>query len=68
MLNGPARVAHLSAMGQWAKDGKFIYTGRRNEVVLTLNGECALFTESLLAMPVLALRPSSIRPSLIGKL
>ncbi|MBP80244.1 MAG: sn-glycerol-3-phosphate ABC transporter substrate-binding protein UgpB [Deltaproteobacteria bacterium] len=47
MLNGPAQVAHLSAMGQWAKDGKFIYTGRRNEGGANFRaGECALFTES----------------------
>lgn len=47
MLNGPAQVAHLSAMGEWAKDGKFIYTGRRNEGGANFRaGECALFTES----------------------
>lgn len=46
-LNGPAQVAHLSAMGSWAKDGKFIYTGRRNEGGANFRaGECALFTES----------------------
>ena len=34
-------------MGQWAKDGKFIYTGRRNEGGANFRaGECALFTES----------------------
>ena len=47
MLNGPAQVAHLSAMQEWAKDGKFIYTGRRNEGGANFRaGECALFTES----------------------
>ena len=47
MLNGPAQVAHLTAMGEWAKDGKFIYTGRRNEGGANFrSGECALFTES----------------------
>ena len=47
MLNGPAQVAHLTAMGDWAKDGKFIYTGRRNEGGANFrSGECALFTES----------------------
>ena len=46
-LNGPAQVAHLTAMGDWAKDGKFIYTGRRNEGGANFRaGECALFTES----------------------
>ena len=47
LLNGPAQVAHLTAMGEWAKDGKFIYTGRRNEGGANFRaGECALFTES----------------------
>jgi len=47
MLNGEAQVAHLTAMGQWAQDGKFIYTGRRNEGGANFRaGECALFTES----------------------
>ena len=47
MLNGPAQIAHLTAMGEWAKDGKFIYTGRRNEGGANFRaGECALFTES----------------------
>ncbi len=46
-LNGPAQIAHLSKMGEWAKDGKFIYTGRRNEGGANFRaGECALFTES----------------------
>ncbi len=46
-LNGEAQVAHISAMGQWAQDGKFIYTGRRNEGGANFRaGECALFTES----------------------
>jgi sn-glycerol 3-phosphate transport system substrate-binding protein len=47
MFNGPAQVAHISAMGDWAKDGKFIYAGRRNEGGANFRGgECALFTES----------------------
>lgn len=47
MLNGEAQVAHLNAMGQWSKDGKFIYAGRRNEGGANFrSGECALFTES----------------------
>lgn len=46
-VNGPVQVAHIEAMGQWAKDGKFIYTGRRNEGGANFRGgECALFTES----------------------
>jgi sn-glycerol 3-phosphate transport system substrate-binding protein len=47
MLNGEAQVAHLTAMGEWAQDGKFIYTGRRNEGGANFRaGDCALFTES----------------------
>ena len=47
MLNGPAQVAHLSAMQKWADEGKFIYTGRRNEGGANFRaGECAMFTES----------------------
>lgn len=46
-LNGAAQVAHIGAMGDWAKDGKFIYAGRRNEGGANFRaGECALFTES----------------------
>lgn len=46
-LNGEAQVAHISAMGAWAQDGKFIYAGRRNEGGANFRaGECALFTES----------------------
>ena len=47
VVNGEAQVAHLTAMGEWAADGKFIYTGRRNEGGANFRaGECALFTES----------------------
>jgi sn-glycerol 3-phosphate transport system substrate-binding protein len=47
LLNGEAQVAHLTKMGEWARDGKFIYTGRRNESGSNFrSGECALFTES----------------------
>lgn len=47
MLNGEAQVAHLTAMGEWAEEGKFVYTGRRNEGGANFrSGECALFTES----------------------
>ncbi|MEO1249827.1 MAG: sn-glycerol-3-phosphate ABC transporter substrate-binding protein UgpB, partial [Pseudomonadota bacterium] len=46
-FNGAAQVAHISAMGAWAQDGKFIYAGRRNEGGANFRaGECALFTES----------------------
>ncbi|WP_108482058.1 sn-glycerol-3-phosphate ABC transporter substrate-binding protein UgpB [Oceaniglobus ichthyenteri] len=46
-MNGPIQVKHIQTMGDWAKDGKFIYTGRRNEGGANFrSGECALFTES----------------------
>ena len=46
-FNGEAQVAHIAAMGEWAQDGRFIYSGRRNEGGANFRaGECALFTES----------------------
>jgi len=46
-FNGPAQVAHVGKMGEWARDGKFVYAGRRNEGGANFRaGECALFTES----------------------
>jgi sn-glycerol 3-phosphate transport system substrate-binding protein len=46
-FNGPVQVRHIQAMGDWARDGKFIYAGRRNEGGANFRaGECALFTES----------------------
>ncbi|MVA98943.1 sn-glycerol-3-phosphate ABC transporter substrate-binding protein UgpB [Nitratireductor sp. CAU 1489] len=46
-FNGPVQVKHIDAMGQWAKDGKFVYAGRRNEGGANFRGgECAFFTES----------------------
>lgn len=46
-FNSPAQVKHIQAMGDWAKDGKFIYAGRRNEGGANFRaGECAFFTES----------------------
>ncbi len=46
-FNGPVQVKHIQTMGDWAKEGKFIYTGRRNEGGANFRaGECALFTES----------------------
>ena len=47
VFNGPAQVAHISAIGEWVRDGRFIYAGRRNEGGANFRaGECALFTES----------------------
>ncbi len=46
-FNGPVQVQHIQAMGDWAKEGKFIYNGRRNEGGANFRaGECALYTES----------------------
>ncbi len=46
-FNGPLHVKHIGQMGEWAKDGKFIYAGRRNEGGARFRaGECAFFTES----------------------
>ena len=46
-LNGEAQVRHVANMGEWAKDGRFVYAGRRNEGGARFRaGECALFTES----------------------
>ena len=46
-FNGPVQVKHIQAMGDWAKEGKFIYAGRRNEGGARFRaGECAMFTES----------------------
>ncbi|MFZ7089985.1 sn-glycerol-3-phosphate ABC transporter substrate-binding protein UgpB [Primorskyibacter sp. 2E233] len=47
VFNGPLQVQHIGKMGEWAKDGEFIYAGRRNEGGANFRaGECALFTES----------------------
>ena len=46
-FNGPVQVKHIQTMGEWAKEGKFIYGGRRNESGARFRaGECALYTES----------------------
>ena len=46
-FNGPVQVKHIQTMGDWAKEGKFFYAGRRNEGGANFRGgECALFTES----------------------
>ena len=46
-FNGEVQAAHIGKLGEWAKDGLFIYSGRRNEGGARFrSGECALFTES----------------------
>ena len=47
VFNGEAQVNHIAKMGEWARDGKFLYAGRRNEGGANFRaGDCALFTES----------------------
>ena len=47
VFNGPLQVKHIQQLGDWAKEGKFIYGGRRNESGARFNsGECAMLTES----------------------
>jgi sn-glycerol 3-phosphate transport system substrate-binding protein len=47
VFNSAPQVAHISAMGEWADEGKFIYAGRGTEGAANFRaGECALFTES----------------------
>jgi sn-glycerol 3-phosphate transport system substrate-binding protein len=46
-FNGPLQVAHIEKLGEWAREGKFVYGGRKNEVGARFRaGECALMTES----------------------
>ena len=46
-FNGPVQVKLIETMGNWTKEGKFFYAGRRNEGGANFRaGECALFTES----------------------
>ncbi|MGF1592323.1 MAG: sn-glycerol-3-phosphate ABC transporter substrate-binding protein UgpB [Kiloniellaceae bacterium] len=47
VFNGPLQVKHVQQMGDWAREGKFVYSGRRNEGGARFrSGECAMFTES----------------------
>jgi sn-glycerol 3-phosphate transport system substrate-binding protein len=47
VFDGDVQVSHIAAMGEWAAEEKFVYTGRRNEGGANFRGgECALFTES----------------------
>jgi len=46
-FNGPLQVKHIQQLGDWAKEGKFVYSGRRNEGGARFrSGECAMFSES----------------------
>lgn len=47
VFNGDLQVRHISKLGEWAEEGLFSYSGRRNEGGARFrSGECALFTES----------------------
>src|SRR3546814_13551434 len=47
VFNGPPQVKHIQQLGDWAKEGKFVYAGRRNEGGARFrSGECDIFTES----------------------
>ena len=47
VFNGPLQVAHIDQLATWARDGKFVYGGRRSEAGARFrSGECALMTES----------------------
>jgi sn-glycerol 3-phosphate transport system substrate-binding protein len=47
VFNGPVQTAHISKLGEWAKDGKFVYAGRKSEAGARFRaGDCALMTES----------------------
>jgi sn-glycerol 3-phosphate transport system substrate-binding protein len=46
-FNGPVQVKHIQQLGDWAQEGKFVYSGRRNEGGARFrSGECAMFSES----------------------
>lgn len=46
-FNGPVQVKHIEMLGKWAKEGKFIYAGRRNEAGARFrSGECGIMFES----------------------
>ncbi|WP_040677316.1 sn-glycerol-3-phosphate ABC transporter substrate-binding protein UgpB [Nitratireductor pacificus] len=47
VFNGDLQAKHIGKMAEWAKNGLFSYSGRRNEGGARFrSGECALFTES----------------------
>ncbi|WP_050479973.1 sn-glycerol-3-phosphate ABC transporter substrate-binding protein UgpB [Herbaspirillum rhizosphaerae] len=46
-INGPLQVRHIENMSNWAKQGYFIYAGRKDEANAKFNaGECAIITGS----------------------
>lgn len=46
-INGPLQVRHIENMANWAKQGYFVYAGRKDEGNAKFNaGECAIITGS----------------------
>ncbi len=46
-INSPQHVAHIAELAQFAKNGWFTYSGRRNEAEARFfSGECAMLTSS----------------------
>lgn len=46
-INGPLQVRHIENMSNWAKQGYFVYAGRKDEANAKFNaGECAIITGS----------------------
>jgi len=46
-INSPLHVRHVAMLGNWAKQGLFTYSGRRNEAEARFaSGECAMLTSS----------------------
>jgi len=46
-INGPLQVRHIENLSNWAKQGYFIYAGRKDEANAKFNaGECAIITGS----------------------
>jgi len=46
-INGPLQVRHIENLSNWAKQGYFVYAGRKDEANAKFNaGECAIITGS----------------------
>lgn len=47
VFNGPLQVRHIENLGKWAKEGLFVYGGRKDEAAAKfVSGECAIFMQS----------------------
>lgn len=47
LINNPLLVRHIAMLGDWAKDGRFVYTGRTTEPDAKFySGDCAMSTAS----------------------